>query len=95
MIPTIPADTSMNTQLTKSDRLAELREASVKLEATFLAEMLKAAGLGETPNSFSGGSGEEQFSSFLREAQAEEMARSGGVGLAEHIFNALKEREDV
>lgn len=71
-----------------------LRDAAVELEATFLAEMLKAAGFGETPDSFGGGDGEDQFSSFLVQAQAREMARSGGIGLAESLFHALKERSD-
>ncbi|MEM7321148.1 MAG: chemotaxis protein chel, partial [Pseudomonadota bacterium] len=37
-----------------------MREAAEKLDATFLAEMLKAAGFGEQENSFSGGTGEAQ-----------------------------------
>ena len=69
-----------------------LRAAAEEMEAQFLAEMLKSAGLGETRESFGGGIGEEQFASFLRREQAEEMTRSGGIGLAESIFNALKRR---
>jgi hypothetical protein len=42
-----------------------LLEAAKKLEATFLAEMLKAAGFGKTRDSFGGGEGEDQFASFL------------------------------
>lgn len=73
---------------------AALRGAAQKLEATFLAEMLKAAGLGESRSGFEGGEGEDQFSSFLVQAQAEEMVAAGGIGLAEALFNALKDRED-
>jgi flagellar protein FlgJ len=75
-------------------RDAELREAAVKLEASFLSEMLKAAGLGEASQSFGGGIGEDQFASFLREAQAGAMAEAGGVGLADAIFQSLKERAE-
>lgn len=64
------------------------------LEATFLAEMLKSAGFGAARDSFGGGVGEEQFGSFLRQAQAQEMVRAGGIGLAEAVFNTLKERSD-
>lgn len=71
---------------------ANLRAASKKLEATFLAEMLKSAGLGAQEGTFGGGIGEEQFTSFLREAQAEEMVEAGGIGLAEALFNAMKAR---
>lgn len=71
-----------------------LRKAAVDLEASFLAEMLKSAGLGKTREGFgSGGAGEDQFSGMLVRAQAEEMARAGGIGLAESIYNSLKETE--
>ncbi len=73
---------------------AALRKAAVELEATFLAEMLKSAGFGENRDSFGGGAGEDQFSSFLIRAQAQEMAKSGGIGLAESLYNALLERAD-
>ena len=72
-----------------------MRDAAQKLEASFLAEMLKAAGVGEQIEGWGGGAGEEQFASFLRQAQADEMARAGGIGLAEGLFEAMKERADV
>lgn len=72
-----------------------LHEAAVALEATFLAEMLKSAGLGQGAGAFGGGAGEDQFSSFLLHEQATAMARAGGIGLAETIYHALKERADV
>ena len=71
----------------------KLREAASKLEATFLAEMLKEAGVGKPVEGFGGGGiGEEQFSSFLCQAQADKMVEAGGIGLAETLFNAMKER---
>lgn len=66
------------------------REAANKLETLFLAEMLKSAGLGKTRDALGGGVGEDQFGSFLREAQAAEMVRAGGIGLAEALFQSLK-----
>ncbi|WP_299664373.1 rod-binding protein [uncultured Ruegeria sp.] len=71
-----------------------LREASVELEATFLAEMLKSAGLGQARVSFGGGAGEDQFSSFLIQQQARQMAQTGGIGLSEVLFNAMMEKSD-
>ena len=56
--------------------------------------MLKSAGLGTPRDSFGGGKGEEQFSSFLREAQTKEMAKAGGIGLAEALFEAMKVRQN-
>jgi Rod binding domain-containing protein len=69
-----------------------MKTAAQEMEATFLAEMLKSAGVGKTPSEFGGGAGEDQFGSFLRLEQARAMARAGGIGLGEAIFNAMKER---
>ncbi|WP_300033212.1 rod-binding protein [uncultured Roseobacter sp.] len=71
-----------------------LRAAAEKLEAGFLAEMLKSAGLGQTSSQFGGGTGEDQFSSFLIEEQAMQMVRAGGIGLSESIFQSLKEKQN-
>ncbi|MFC3612200.1 rod-binding protein [Lutimaribacter marinistellae] len=78
--------------MTVPDRAAQLRAAAQELEAGFLAEMLKAAGLGKSRGPFGGGSGEEQFASFLVREQAQQIARSGGIGLAETLFTALMEK---
>lgn len=77
-----------------ASRDAALREAAGKLEANFLAEMLKSAGVGAPRDSLGGGIGEEQFSSFLVTAIAEDMVKAGGIGLAESLFLALRARED-
>ena len=71
-----------------------LRKAALELEASFLTEMLKSAGLGESREGLGGGgAGEEQFSSFLVRAQAEQIAKAGGIGLAESLYHALKESQ--
>lgn len=73
----------------------DLRHAAKELEAAFLAEMLKSAGLGETPSAFGGGIGEDQFASFLRQEQARAMVDAGGIGLAQQLFESLtKGQED-
>lgn len=69
---------------------AALRRTAQALEASFLAEMLKFSGLGEARESFGGGVGEEQFTSFLCDEYARSMAQAGGVGLAETIFQSLQ-----
>lgn len=76
-------------------RDATLRARAQELEGQFLAEMLRHAGAAQTPDSFGGGIGEDQFASFLREAQASAIVRRGGLGLAEHIFTALQARADA
>ena len=75
-------------------REAALREKAVALEGAFLAEMLRHVGVARMPEGFGGGAGETQFASFLTQAQADAMARRGGIGLAEHLFKALSERAD-
>ncbi len=71
------------------DARAQLREKAQQLESAFLSEMLGYAGFGKTRDSFGGGIGEDQFASFLREAQAKSMVRAGGIGLSESLFQAL------
>jgi Rod binding domain-containing protein len=71
-----------------------MRRAAAEFEATFLAEMLTAAGLGRTLEGFGGGAGEERFASFLVREQARAMTAAGGIGLSEAIFEAMKERRD-
>lgn len=84
-----PAETTLS-----QEREAALREAAQNLEASFISEMLKQAKFGEARGAFGGGAGEEQFASFLRTEHAEAIARQGGFGLAESIFNALVARID-
>lgn len=71
---------------------ARLRVAAQDLEASFIAEMLRAAGAERS----SGIEGESQseFASFLLDARAREIARAGGLGLAETLFESLARRDD-
>lgn len=70
-------------------RAAEIMEVARSLEAQFLSEMLKSAGVGETPDAFGGGSGEDQFASFMRDEQAKQMTQAGGIGLAQSLFESM------
>lgn len=87
---------TMGAQKVKAAMRADpLFKAAQELEATFLSEMLKSAGLGKVPEAFGGGQGEDQFASFLRAEQARAMAQAGGIGLAESLFHSLKARENA
>ena len=79
------------TRAPASEPTSPVREAALKLEASFLAEMLKAAGVGDPPAGFSGGAGEDHFASFQRTALAEKLTQSGGIGLARAFEAALME----
>jgi Rod binding domain-containing protein len=67
----------------------QLMAVAQSLEAAFLSEMLKSAGIGETPEEFGGGAGEDQFASFLRDEQAKQMTQAGGIGLAQLMIDAM------
>lgn len=60
-----------------------------EFEATFLSEMLKHTGLNKTSSEFGGGAGEDAFHSLLTQKYADKLAQSGGIGLAQHIYDSL------
>ena len=74
-------------------RDALLMEKAKALEAAFLSEMLSYAGVDGTEGEFSGGVGEDQFASFLRDTQARAMVDHGGIGLAEKLFQSLAKHD--
>ncbi len=95
--PPRPAQTAPNPGFT-GPRTADVSDralwaAARQLETNFLATMLKSSGLEPREGPFSGGHGEQQFNSFLLDAQAERIVETGGIGLAESIFQALKDRK--
>ncbi|WP_297539098.1 rod-binding protein [Roseovarius sp.] len=68
------------------------RLVAERLEASFLAEMLKFGGLEPKSDGFGASTGESQFASFHREALAQEMVKAGGIGLADVFFQSMMER---
>lgn len=73
---------------------AALQDAARQLEASFLEEMLRHAGLGELGGEFSGGTGEAQFSSFLRHEQVTALCNAGGIGISDQLFEYLARGAD-
>lgn len=76
--------------LALAGRDTQLFRQAQKLESQFLSEMLRHSGSVTPAQGFGGGIGEEQFSSFLREAHADAITARGGIGLAEQIFKSLQ-----
>ncbi len=74
-------------------RSAQLMKKAKELETNFLSEMLSYTGLDAAKGDFTGGVGEDQFASFLRDAQAKALVDHGGIGLSQNIFNALARRD--
>tara|TARA_R110002072_G_scaffold44352_1_gene124223 strand:+ start:508 stop:795 length:288 start_codon:yes stop_codon:yes gene_type:complete len=80
-------------QSAQSGQPSPIRQSAEALESVFLAEMLKSAGVFKPAESFGGGAGEEQFTSFLADTQARAMVARGGLGLADQIEAALIARQ--
>lgn len=74
-------------------RNERLWKVAQDLEASFLAEMLKSAGLGQARDVLGGDMAEDQFSSFLVREYADATTRAGGIGLSESIYRSLARQE--
>ncbi len=85
---------SVTGPLTTATPYTSLRRSAETLETAFLAEMIKATGLGRPAEVTGGGPGEEAFSSFMADAHARALMARGGVGLADHIERALSARTE-
>jgi Rod binding domain-containing protein len=75
-------------QLSKNQ--TDLMTAARELEATFVAEMLKAARFGEHGTGAEGGIGAQHFNSFLIEAQARQIVTHYDFGLRHSILSSLQ-----
>lgn len=91
-LSTIGATAAIPTDTPLSRSEARARATAEEFEAAFLAEMLKHTGVNSLPSEFSGGPGEDAFSSLLTQEYADRLAARGGVGLAEQVFEILKQR---
>lgn len=74
----------------KDGRHAAMRQAAVEFETVFLTEMLKHSGVGRMTEGFNGGQGEAAFADMLTREYAAGIARSGRIGLAESVFQAMR-----
>ncbi len=69
---------------------AETARAAEQFEAAYLSTVLATMFKDIRPEApFNGGAGEDAFGSFLSEAMAKVVARSGGVGLADGLKREL------
>lgn len=69
----------------------DLKKAAREFEATFIAEMLRHTGLSNALSQQAGFGG-EAFSSLLIDTYAKQISNNGGFGLAEKIYQQLKDR---
>jgi Rod binding domain-containing protein len=87
-----PARPAIPAAPTEAPAEAAARKAAEAFEAAFLSEMLKYTGLNANSESFGGGAGEDAFASFLTDEYARLLAERGGIGLAQQVFEVLKQR---
>jgi Rod binding domain-containing protein len=68
----------------------QIKDTAQKFETSFLSSMLQQMFEGvETSAPFGGGAGEAMFRSFLTEAMAKQMAKSGGIGVAATVQHEM------
>lgn len=68
----------------------DIHDTAQKFEASFLSIMLQQMYAGvETDGPFGGGAGEEMFRSFMTEAMAKQVSRSGGLGIADTVAREM------
>ena len=85
LAPAVPAALSV-----AGDIHAKAKAAAQEFEAVFLNSMLQpmfTATKSEGP--FGGGPGSEAWKSMLTDEYAKTFARSGGIGIADHVYRAL------
>ena len=71
------------------DRIAA-RKAAEEFEQTFLTTMLESMFQGvETSPPFGGGHAEQQFRSVLLGEYAKDIAKSGGIGIADAVYREI------
>lgn len=84
--PTAPAPRP----LTMTGDVSSARQAAVEFEAVFLSQMLQHMFAGiETDPMFGGGQAEEIYRSMMIEQFGDEMAKAGGIGLADAVTREL------
>jgi len=73
-------------------RLPSVSEVAVKFESLLVSQMLNAMqNTVEKSGLLDGGCAEETYREMLNQALSDELARRGGLGLAEQIANRIRE----
>jgi Rod binding domain-containing protein len=75
------------------DRMKQTAEA---FEASFIAQMLRPMSEGlSTEAPFGGGEAEATWRGFLLDEMGKQVARSGGVGLADHVMAQMIQMQEM
>ncbi len=75
---------------------SEARQASEQFESIFLLQVLNSMYVGlSTDGPFGGGPSEELFRSMLNEEIANEISRSGGIGIGDAVYRELLHLQEI
>jgi len=69
------------------------KEFEAQVVSTLFQSMFK--GLEDQENPFGGGPGETMFSSLLVDQYGQQMAKSGGIGLADSVYREMLKMQEV
>ncbi len=76
--------------------VSAIRKKAVELEGVFLNTLVSQMMSGlDANNGFGGGEGEQTWRSMQSELLANQIAESGGIGLADDIMRSLLARQEV
>lgn len=74
----------------------EAREAAESFEAVFLSQVLNTMFSGiQAGGPFGGGAGSEIYRSMLNEEYAAAIARQGGIGIADRVYNEILKVQEI
>ena len=96
-IETLPSSLTAGAPALKPGNLSGLskdnqaaRKAAEEFEQTFLTTMMESMFAGvETSAPFGGGHAEQQFRSVLLGEYAKDMAKTGGIGIADEVYREI------
>ena len=89
-------DTIISPAAGRPAKLPTAREAATKFESLLVSQMLNAMNnTVEKSGLLDGGSAEETYREMLNQALSDELARRGGLGLAEQIAKRIDEYRAV
>lgn len=72
------------------------RKAAEEFEAVFLTQILSTMNDGiKADGPFGGGQDEEMWRGMLNEQYAASIARQGGIGIADQVYNEILKMQDV
>ncbi len=80
----------IRTAVENQAELQKLQKATQQFEAMFLKDLLKSMRKGVKETQFASVPGKEMFRDMLDETVATKASESGGVGIADYLFEAMK-----